>query len=234
LPEIKADLHIHSCLSPCGSLEMSPSAIARRAAEAGIGAAAVTDHNSALNCAVFGECCREAGILPIYGIEVTTLEEAHVLCLFATAEQAESLGRTVYEALPEVPCLPQKFGDQVYVDKEDNILGEVRKYLISAAEISLEQLFKMTTSAGGMFIPAHIDKPVFSVPSQLGFLPKMDYTALESTGIPCPVDTGLWPVIQSSDAHYLEDIGKRTILLDTEEFSFRSIKAAVENRHFDF
>ena len=169
---------------------MSPSAIAKRAAAAGLDAAALTDHNSALNCRAFKSCCEELNILPVFGIEVTSIEEAHIVCLFETLGQAEELGRIIYGRLPDIPNSPEKFGDQVYVDQDDNILGEVDKYLVTATDIGLDELFGLVADLNGLFIPAHIDRPVFSIPSQLGFLPEMDYSALETTQLPCPVKTG--------------------------------------------
>lgn len=213
---------------------MSPAAIAAKAASLGIQAAAITDHNSALNCRAFNVCCRKYGILPVFGIEVTSMEEAHILTLFETVEQAEELGRIIYERLPDIRKSPSKFGDQVYVDSCDNILGEVDKYLITAADISMDELFILTADLYGMFIPAHIDKPVFSIPSQLGFLPPMDYTALETTVLPCPVETLNHPLIRNSDAHYLDDIGCRYSALESDNLSFEGIKRAICNNYISF
>jgi PHP family Zn ribbon phosphoesterase len=206
---------------------MSPAALAARASELGLDVIAITDHNSALNCRAFDKCCKDLGILPVFGIEVTSIEEAHVICLFETADQAEELGRLIYDKLPPILNKPEKFGDQVYVDSEDNILGEVEKYLVSAAEISLDELCALVHKLEGLYIPAHIDKPLFSIPSQLGFLPQMDYDALETTVIPCPVDTGSYPIIQNSDAHYLGDIGKRCCVYEAQSRDFSSISRAI-------
>ncbi|MDC7125497.1 MAG: PHP domain-containing protein [Spirochaetales bacterium] len=228
--KIKADLHIHSCLSPCGSLEMSPASIAKTAMERGMHVAALTDHNTALNCKAFDSCCRDVGIFPVFGLEVTSEEEAHILCLFKTVKQAEKMGEIVYDRLPDIFNIPEKFGDQVYVDENDNILGEVDKYLVSATDIPLEELFDIVKTIGGMFIPAHIDKPVFSIPSQLGFLPQMEYTALETVRIPCPVETGDFTLLQDSDAHYIDDIACRFNTFEIEALSFTNIKKAIEGR----
>ena len=129
--------------------------------------------------------------------------------------------------LPDIPNRPEKFGDQVYVDEDENILGEVDKYLVSAADISLDELFELTSKLGGMFIPAHIDKPVFSIPSQLGFLPQMAYTALETTTIPCQIDTGNHNLIKNSDAHYLDDIAKRISEYEIDNLSFSELKKSI-------
>ncbi len=213
---------------------MSPSGIARQAKRAGLDAAALTDHNSALNCRTFETCCRELGILPLFGIEASTIEEAHVLCLFESVEQAEELGKIIYDKLPGIINQPEKFGDQVFVDADENILGEVGKFLTSAAEISLDELFETVDMLGGMFIPAHIDRPVFSIPSQLGFLPDMKYTALETTVMPCPVKTADTPLLMNSDAHYPGDIACRYSILEAETLSFNAIRNAIRNNRISF
>ena len=207
---------------------MSPRSIAEKAAQLGLDAAAITDHNSALNCRSFKKCCLDNSILPVFGIEVTTVEESHILCLFETVEQAEELGSQIYAKLPDIKNQPEKFGDQVYVDENDNITGEVDKYLVSAAEITIDELYKTVMDLEGLFIPAHIDKPVFSIPSQLGFLPPLDYTALETTKIPCPVETSDYALIRNSDAHYLEDIAKRFTTYEAENRSFSGIRKALK------
>jgi len=226
--DVRSDLHIHSCLSPCGSLEMSPRSIARRAIERGLDLIALTAHNSALNAPACSAACQSAGIACIFGLEGTTREEAHVLCLFESPEEALGFGEDIYSLIPDIPNDPEKMGDQVFVDDGENILGEVEKYLPQAADLSIDDLALRVGEAEGLFIPAHVDKPVFSIVSQLGFLPPLPYTALETTRMPCPVNTGKLPLIMNSDAHYLDDIGRRLSVLSVYELSFQGIREAIE------
>jgi len=228
---IKADLHIHTCLSPCGSLEMSPAAIAAAVKKARLDLASIADHNSALNCPAFSDACRKEGLWAMFGLEVTSMEEAHVLCIFETADKALEFGDFIYSRLPDIPNNPEIFGDQVYVDENDNILGEVEKYLGSAVSLSIDEIKDEVFSRSGLFIPAHIDKPVFSITSQLGFLPDDDYTAVEVFN---PSQAGSYSekysVITSSDAHYLEDIGKKYITADIAEKTFLSLLLAMKEK----
>ena len=190
---------------------MSPRDIAHTARKRGLEMVALTDHNSALNTPAFAAACKKEGITGIYGMEVTTQEEAHILCLFESPDIAMEFGEFLYPLIPDISNDPDKMGDQVYVDADENILGEVEKWLVGAAALGLDSLLSEVHQRGGLYIPAHIDKPVYSIPSQLGFLPPMDYDALESVQLPSPLP-GLpqdIPVIQNSDAHYIEDIGKR-------------------------
>ena len=217
---LKTELHVHSCLSPCASLEMSPRRIVSEARRAGIGILALTDHNSALNCEPFGKLCKEAGILPVYGLEAATREEVHALCLFGSPAEALALGDELYNLLPDTRNDPERFGDQVRVDEEENILAIVDKILTAAADIALDELKRLVLSRGGLFIPAHVDRPVFSILSQLGFIPDDDYSAIEIIRPPCPRHPGAYSCTSGSDAHYPEDIGKRAFDLEARKAGF--------------
>ncbi len=216
---IRADFHLHSCLSPCGDLAMSPRAIAEALASKGIALAALTDHNSALNCPAFGAACASLGIVPLFGIEAQGQEECHVLCLFADLGPALELGERLYDLMPPVMNVPEKMGDQVYVDENEDIAGEVDKYLITSADIGLDGIASLVAGLGGILIPAHVDRPAFSMTSQLGFVVDGPWDALEVVRMPAPegareTDTRGYPLITSSDAHYIEHVGRRAFDLD--------------------
>ncbi|MBI9103790.1 MAG: PHP domain-containing protein [Spirochaetales bacterium] len=236
--KVRADLHNHSCLSPCGDLFMSPKTLVEGALETGIKLIALSDHNSAMNLPAMDKVCQSAGLPLIYGIEVTSLEEAHILCLFETLDIAMDMGELLYSLLPDIKNNPEKLGDQVWVDADENIEGEVEKYLGSGVNLSLDDLIIEVHRRGGLFIPAHIDRPMFSIPSQLGFLPPMDYDALESTVIPPPAFIGKIPknipLIQNSDAHYPENIGQRSTVYEMEEPGFQGLKMALKAKLIEF
>lgn len=207
---VKTDLHIHSCLSPCGSLEMSPKAIAEKGADLGLKLMALTDHNTALNCPAFEINCRENGIVPVFGVEVTSKEEAHIVALFETVETALDFGSFVYLLMPDMENNPEVLGDQIVVNEDEEIIDEVEKYLGNASELTIDNIKSEIKKRGGLFIPAHIDKPVFSIPSQLGFLPPDDYDAVEVFTPSNASDyNSSYTVISNSDAHYIDDIGKK-------------------------
>jgi len=247
---IRADLHLHSCLSPCGDLLMSPRSIAGYLKERNVQLAALTDHNIALNCPTFAHACREKGIVPLFGIEAQGQEECHILCLFAELQQALDFAGELYDLMPPIMNIPEKTGDQVYVDEDENILGEVDKFLISSADISLEDLAKRVIDIGGILIPAHVDRPSFSLSSQLGCIPDGPWSALEVARMPEEgqsiigsdgriLDTRGYPLITSSDAHYIEHIARRAFDLDIADdplsdssgnANLKTIKAALARR----
>jgi PHP family Zn ribbon phosphoesterase len=230
---IKADFHIHTCLSPCASLEMSPRAIVGKALAQGLNLIAIADHNSALNCATVAKLCVGTPLTCLYGIEVCTVEEVHVLCLFDSIAAVQDLNAYVYKHLPAIKNIPEKFGDQVQVNEKDEIIRFVDKYLGSATNISLNTLQSYVLEHHGLFIPAHISRPYYSMHSQLGFLPldeKFSAVEVEKAVFfkkqPLP-KTGSYPVISNSDAHHLESIGMIYNELSVKEISISGILAGL-------
>jgi hypothetical protein len=205
------------------------------AAARGIKVLALTDHNSSLNCPAFVRLCPGRGIIPICGMEATTSEEIHVLCLFGGLEACLAFNEYAYGILVPFPNDPEKTGDQVYVDEEDNIEGEVEYYLINPLDLSVDAIGPKVAEYGGIVIPAHVDRPAFSMFSQLGAVVRGPWAALECTRIPPsvggagtssagtspaggrPLDTLGYPLITSSDAHYPEHVGRRPFELDISE-----------------
>jgi PHP family Zn ribbon phosphoesterase len=217
----KADLHIHSCLSPCGSLDMSPLAIVARAKEVGLNCLALTDHNSAGNCAAMAQLCLREGILFFPGIEVTTAEEAHIVCLFGEVGAALELGRMVYDALPRIDNIPEKTGDQVLVNEEDEVEGFEERYLGMASSFTIDELRERVADLGGLFVAAHIDRPCFSVVSQLGFLSgEFSAAELSRAGAMRAAVRSLadgYPLTTASDSHYIHTIGSAHTEFEAEE-----------------
>lgn len=239
---LRADFHLHSCLSPCGDLSMSPQTIAQNLAARGVNIAALTDHNSALNCPSFEKACKKFGIIPLFGIEAQSNEECHILCLFTRLEQALAFGEEIYALLPPIMNIPEKTGDQVYVDENDDILGAVEKILITSIDLGLDELAEKAIQAGAIIIPAHVDRAAFSLTSQLGFIPDGPWDALEVVRMPqntTDCDTRGYHLTTSSDAHYVEHIGRRafdldiandTLLLKDGTVNPQTIKAALLRR----
>ncbi len=225
-----ADFHNHSCLSPCASLEMSPRFIAEEAAIAGIGMLALTDHNSARNTPAFATACQKVGVIPLCGLEITTAEECHVLALFDAPEPALEMGKWVWNALPDITLNLDRFGDQPVVDEQENIITMIDRLLTSAIQHSLSEVQDETHRRGGLFIPAHINRPSFSVESQLGFLPPGKYDAIEVLAPEANKYQQRYPdipVITSSDAHAPDQIAKAPFYLETTDTTISAIRKAL-------
>ena len=208
------DLHIHSCLSPCGDDDMTPANIAGMAAVKGLDVIALTDHNSCRNCPAAIYHGEKHGVTVIPGMELTTREEVHVICLFPTLENALAFDSLVYEELIPFPNREDIFGKQQVMDHADRVIGTVENLLINATSISFDDVFSLAGSCHGIAYPAHVDKSSTSLISNLGFVPPgstfscaefHDFKNLHRIRREHPYFESC-NVICCSDAHYLEDI----------------------------
>ena len=221
----RADLHIHSLLSPCASLDMSPAEIIRHAVARGLDMIAVTDHNTTLHCEQAVAIGIEAGITVLRGAEVTSAEEVHSLVILPDGEARASFQEWLEEHCTFAPHDPGIFGDQVVIDRDEKIVTEITHYLPAALNASLDEVEAAAHRLGALFIPAHIDRPSFSITSQLGFIPEDLYIdAIEVVGA---VPELLYPVIRNSDAHIPQHIGRRNTSYMLGEPSFSELAMAL-------
>jgi PHP family Zn ribbon phosphoesterase len=210
-----ADLHVHTCLSPCADEEMSPSNIVHMAIETSIDIIAVTDHNSGKNARAVMEAAADLPITVIAGMEVQSREEVHLLSLFGSVEILEEWDTFIYEHLPDVRNDPEVFGYQPIVDQEGYILRFEEKLLINSLDLSLEEVVKGVADRNGICIPAHVDREAFSIIGQLGYIPPdLPLAAVEITGDQRDMVPERYEVVTASDAHFLRAVGsKRTLFL---------------------
>ena len=206
------DLHMHSCLSPCGGEDNTPANLAGMCALAGLDIVALTDHNTCGNCRAFSDACAAYGILALPGMELTTAEEVHVVCLFPDPDSAEDFAACVRSTLPPIRNKPDIFGPQILMDSGDRVLGEETAFLAGASGIGVYQAAALAASYGGFAFPAHIDRPSFSLIANLGLWdPSMGFTLAELSRR-CPEDFLRRPdlrgvrFISDCDAHYLDQI----------------------------
>ncbi len=225
------DFPLPSCPSPCGSLDSSPSTIARAAKAAGLDAIALTDHNSALNTPAFAACCRRENLHALYGMEICTTEEIHCLALFETPEAALGFGTHLYDHLPDFHNIPEKLGDQAVVDENDVVLELVERYLGNSTDIPFSLLPGLVAAHGGLFIPAHIDRGSSGVLSQLGSLPPESGPILEVTRHHLPDMQATYgtthTLVTFSDAHHPGDIGRAATLIEADTFSLLALRDAL-------
>ena len=235
MPEFRADLHIHSVLSPCGDLEMSPSHIVAQAQARGLQLIALTDHNSTLHAPLVRQLAARVGIYALLGAEVTTSEEVHCVCLFDTEEQRQPFQAFLEANIQRIPNNVDFYGYQLVVDAEENVIDEVDYLLISTTTRSTYEVQAQVAQLRGLFIPAHIDKPKFSLTSQLGFVPPdLPFDALEisrySTADAMRQANPLIKnprFIRSSDAHFIDDIAQQTTTFVMPSITFEHIRSAL-------
>ena len=238
----RCDLHIHSCLSPCGDEDMTPGNIVGMSILNGLQIVALTDHNSTKNCPSFYKMAKANGIIPVAGMELTTSEDVHAVCLFRTLEDAMSFGEFVESRRNKFKNDPEIFGRQLIIGENDEIEGEEPDLLINAVNISLDEAFCEVLSRGGVCFPAHIDRSSNGIIAMLGdFPPEPHFTAFELK------DEGKLEecrekhsvisernlvCIASSDAHYLTDISETGFEIELSDEPYSSDK--VRNSLIDY
>ena len=225
------DLHIHSCLSPCGDDDMTPANIAGMAALKGLEAVALTDHNTCRNCPAFMAAAEEYGVLAVPGMEINTSEEVHAVCLFPNLEAALCFDSYVYGKLIPFPNNEAIFGKQQIYNEQDQVCGTEPNLLINATEISFDGLWELVRSYGGVMFPAHVDKTANSLIANLGFIPPdsrfktaevKDLKKLHQLRKDNPY-LDKCRIISNSDAHYLEHINEPELTLQVEEKTVQGI-----------
>lgn len=206
------DLHIHSCLSPCADNDNTPGNIAGMASLCGIDILALTDHNSCKNCPAFFEAARNFEIVPIAGMELTTAEDIHLLCLFEELEAALEFSDSVDKNRVRIKNRAEIFGEQLICDRSDNIIGFEEDLLPNATLLDLTAADRLVKNYGGICYPAHIDRQANGIISVLGAMPEspvFDFAEynLSKNIEDYTVKYGLSDkkTIVSSDAHYLTD-----------------------------
>ena len=231
------DLHIHSCLSPCGDNDMTPANIVGMAAIKGLDVIAVTDHNSCKNCKAVIDAAEVYGIIAIPGMEICTAEEVHVICLFPALKNALEFDEYVYSKIPLIKNNSEIFGNQFIMDNDDRIIGEEELLLINACGIYIDDLYDLVEEYDGVIIPAHIDKGTNSLISNLGFIPpesrfkiaEIKNLNMKDELIKSHSYLNDCKIISNSDAHYLEYINEPINFLHTEQKSIASILKSLKN-----
>ena len=229
------DFHIHSCLSPCGDDDMTPANIAGAATLAGLNIVALTDHNTSRNCPAFLKAAKAYGIIGVAGLELTTAEDIHVVCLFEKLDEALSFSDEIEKHIVKIKNRPEIFGKQQIMDEEDNILEEIDYVLSNATDISVENVPELVKRFGGVCFPAHIDRTANGIVSILGVFPEeSDFDVYELHSIRGRAEyEDRFPHLKDkicltgSDAHYLWDLrdAEDSIELADEPYSSDFVRA---------
>lgn len=215
------DFHIHTAASPCADNSMTPNNIVNMARLKALDAIAITDHNTCANIPPILELARETSLTVIPGMEIETSEEFHVVALFETLDQVVEMEKIVHLRLPKLKNRKDIFGEQIIYNANDEPVGEVERLLLTATTLSVYDLVKIVKEIGGVCYPAHIDRPSNSIVSSLGAIPPD--LGIQNIEVSRRVNKKNYKVtypglrvIQSSDAHYLEDIFERQSYMEVE------------------
>lgn len=231
------DVHLHSCLSPCGDDDMTPNNIAGMGTVNGLQIMALTDHNTCSNCPAFMAACKKQGIVPIPGMELTTAEDIHMVCLFPSLQSALAFDEVVQTRRVKIENRPEIFGNQFVLDEEDEPIGTERFLLPNATTVSLEEGFSLCLANGGVAYPAHIDREANGIVAILGGVPEIPrfscvelHDAEHAEAYAEQYRLKDKRFVFSSDAHYLWDISEKKHYVDLEIDDATYSSAAVRER----
>jgi PHP family Zn ribbon phosphoesterase len=232
-----ADLHIHTCLSPCGDLDMSPRKIVETATAQGLDIIAITDHNASENITAAIKAAHKKPLTVLAGMEVTSEEEAHLIALFDNFDNIQYFQQLIYDNLMSFSIDQRTLDDQVIVNENNEVEGFNNHLLLGATSISFQQLVDEVHQLNGLTIASHIDKESFSIITQLGFIPDdLQLDALEISpnmsmddAILLFPDVNRFPLVKFSDAHYPKDIGKQKTQFLIKEPTIDELKLALTN-----
>ncbi|MBN1633793.1 MAG: PHP domain-containing protein [Ignavibacteria bacterium] len=230
---IKVDVHLHTCLSPCAEITQSPKRVVEKAYEKGLNLIFITDHNTMANTEAAMRAAKMFDDLRVYpGMEITTSEEIHTLALFENPEDAYSVQDVINNNLPDVYYEKEK-AEQILANEDDEVEGFYDKSLLSAVDLSLDEILELIHSNNGLAIAAHIDRPSFSIISQFGFIPdNCSFDALEispNMNIESAKEYykeyfSRYKFVKGSDSHSLNMIGSTYMEICGKDNSFEEFR----------
>lgn len=234
----RADLHIHSGCSPSADLEMSPSNIIQCSIEKGLHIIGITDHNCTKQVRVIAEMAEKSGLFVLPGAEITTKENVHSLVFMPSLDDLSKLQELIDRSIIKIKNNPKVYGYQVIVDEEDNLVEEIPDLLIAPLDVGFFELAQWVHQQGGIFVPAHVDRPVNGMLMHYGRLPQnFEFDAIEvstysNAGMMFEEHPSLATatIIRSSDSHVLKTIGNNSTIFSVEKIDFNEIKLAMNKR----
>lgn len=236
---IKADMHIHSCLSPCAEVSISPKRIVEKAYQTGLTLIFITDHNSMENAEAAMKTASKYDKLRVYpGMEITSREEVHTLALFENIGDAASMQNEIYRYLPDA-FSEKEYNEQVIANEFNEVEEFCKKSLFSAVDLSIDEIVNLIHKYKGLAVAAHIDRESFSVISQLGFIPDtLNYDALEvspntsvqQARLKYSEYTNKYNFVKGSDSHWLSNIGTVYTEFEAKDNSFSSFASFIKKK----
>ena len=223
------DLHIHSALSPCAENEMTPVTIVGNAALIGLDFVAIADHNATSHVPLAVRAGKEFGVKVVPAVEIQTSEDIHLLCLFRDCDSLETFaGRIPFSQRKNREEL---FGEQLFFDEDDNVVGKEERMLLDSADISCDEVYELALSLGGIAVPAHIDRDANSMLQILGDIPDR-YRVVELSPQVDESERSFWTarktVITDSDSHTLETMSDKGEI-ELDEYSVEALIEALRN-----
>lgn len=217
------DLHIHTVASPCGDDLMTPNNIVNMSLLKGLDVIAITDHQTIRNCESVMKVGKAKGLHVIAGMEIECMEEFHLIALFKNLQVAQEMERWLWQYLPNIKNKPSIFGHQYSLNEQDKVTSEIERLLLVAAQVGVDTILEKARALDTLIYPAHIDRASYSILSNLGSVPKeysFRFLEISKTASYKSYEQQYmqYKIIQSSDAHYLEDIAERERMIEESVF----------------
>jgi len=233
---LRAEFHVHTVLSPCADIEMIPPLIVEEALRKKIHILAITDHNHTANIEAVQKAAKDTPLKILPGMELQTSEEVHVLCLFDELDQALAFQKIVDAHLPNIENNIEYFGEQFVVDETGDFIRREERLLLTSTTLTLHQAWEEVQTLEGLFIPAHVNRQAFGLIPLLGMIPLDTPIEIVEISRHLPVEKAAMlfpqiqnlPLIQSGDAHFLEDILGWNYL-SIPEISLKDISEAIKS-----
>ena len=235
MKKFRADLHVHTVLSPCAEVEMIPPLIVQAALELNIDIIAITDHNASANVSAVQKAAQGTTLKVLPGMEIQTHEDVHLLCLFENLTELESWQAQVNESLPDTLNRAEFFGEQYEVDEQGEYIRTEPRMLLTSTRFSIDEVFERVNTLGGLVIPAHVERTTYGLFPTLGLLSDQwpilgfeisRHTTPEQARMSFP-SIGSYPLIQNGDVHRLNEFIGSTIFV-LEEPTINEIYKALK------
>jgi 3',5'-nucleoside bisphosphate phosphatase len=219
MKKFRADLHVHTVLSPCAEVEMIPPLIVQRALEHELDIVAITDHNASANVRAVQKAAEGTRLTVLPGMEVQSREDVHLLTLFDSLDALDAWQTQVDQSLPDLPNSPDFFGEQFIVDETGEFIRSEPRLLLTSTNFSIDEIFEEVHALGGMVIPAHVERTSYGLFPSLGLISESwhvlaleisRHTTLEKGTAKFPA-LRHYPLIQSGDVHRLDEFLGTTI-----------------------
>lgn len=234
----RAELHVHTVLSPCAEIEMIPMLIISKAEEMGINLLAITDHNAIANVEAMQKAAGGTGIKVLPGMELQTKEEVHVLCIFDRIAELQELDSLIRKKFTDMKNKPEFFGEQFIVDETGEFLGREERLLISSIDLGFDEAVETVNRLNGLAIPAHVNRQAYGLIANLGMVPANTHIdALEISRHLDPQeavkkfpDLRSYPLLLGGDVHRLDEfLGANEFSM--EEPSVNEIRQALKHEN---
>jgi len=238
MKKFRADLHVHTVLSPCAEVEMIPPLIVQEALERNIDIIAITDHNASANVQAVQKAALGSPLKVLAGMEVQSREDVHLLCLFENFETLAIWQSAVDTALPEMENNAEFFGEQFVVDENGDFIRREPRLLLTSTHFSIDEIFERVNTLGGLVIPAHVNRSSYGLFPTLGLLSDQwpilaleisRHLTPEKAVATYPALNGI-PLIQSGDVHQLDQFLGVTIFTLAEP-TLAEIRMAFKNEN---